>query len=158
MATSADNSPGAILIVEDNDEDFEATVRAFRKSGVANVLYRCVDGEDAIDFLLRQGCYGPPDHAPRPNVILLDLNLPGTDGYEVLTTIKTTPSLHDIPVIVLTTSNDNRDIDSCYKVGASSYIQKPVDLSGFIEAVQRLTDYRFKIVILPTKQGTPTGA
>src|SRR3978361_1505293 len=93
-----------ILLVEDSPEDFETTERAFRRSGLKNPIYRCADGDEALDFLPRRGHNPEPDKAPRPGVILLDLNLPGTDGREVLSEIKNDPDLKQIPVIVLTTS------------------------------------------------------
>lgn len=138
-----------ILLVEDSPEDFETTERAFRRSGLKNPIYRCADGDAALDFLYRRGKYADPQQAPRPGVILLDLNLPGTDGREVLSEIKNDPDLKQIPVIVLTTSKDERDIEVCYRCGANSYIQKPVDLEGFMQAIERLNDYWFEVVILP---------
>ena len=138
-----------ILLVEDSPEDFETTERAFRRSGLKNPIYRCADGDEALDFLYRRGRYAAVDAAPRPGVILLDLNLPGTDGREVLSEIKNDPGLKQIPVIVLTTSKDERDIEVCYRCGANSYIQKPVDLDGFMKAIERLNDYWFEVVILP---------
>jgi CheY-like chemotaxis protein len=138
-----------ILLVEDSPEDFETTERAFRRSGLKNPIYRCADGDEALDFLHRRGRYADPDKAPRPGVILLDLNLPGTDGREVLSEIKNDPDLKQIPVIVLTTSKDERDVEVCYRCGANSYIQKPVDLDGFMKAIERLNDYWFEVVILP---------
>lgn len=138
-----------ILLVEDSPEDFETTERAFRRSGLKNPIYRCADGDDALDYLHRRGQYSDPAKAPRPGVILLDLNLPGTDGREVLSEIKQDPNLKQIPVIVLTTSKDERDIEVCYRCGANSYIQKPVDLDGFMKAIERLNDYWFEVVILP---------
>jgi two-component system, response regulator len=102
-----------------------------------------------LDYLHRRGAYADPAKSPRPGVILLDLNLPGTDGREVLSEIKGDPGLKQIPVVVLTTSKDERDVDACYRAGASSYIQKPVDLDGFIKAVERLNGYWFEVVILP---------
>jgi CheY-like chemotaxis protein len=114
-----------------------------------NPIFRCSDGDEALDFLHRRGAYADPARSPRPGVILLDLNLPGTDGREVLAEIKADPSLKQIPVVVLTTSRDDRDVDACYRAGASSYIQKPVDLDGFIRAIERLNGYWFEVVILP---------
>lgn len=144
------NTPNQpILLVEDSPEDFETTERAFRKSGLRNPIFRCSDGDEALDYLHRRGPYADPAKSPRPGVILLDLNLPGTDGREVLSEIKADPSLKQIPVVVLTTSRDERDVDACYKAGASSYIQKPVDLDGFIKAIERLNGYWFEVVILP---------
>ncbi len=147
MPDSSPNQP--ILLVEDSPEDFETTERAFRKSGLKNPIFRCSDGDEALEFLFRRGRFAD---APRPGVILLDLNLPGTDGREVLAEIKADPQLKEIPVIVLTTSSDDRDVQACYKAGASSYIQKPVDLDGFMRAIERLNDYWFEVVILPKAQ------
>ena len=135
-----------ILLVEDSPEDYETTERAFRRSGLKNPIHRCADGDEALDFLFRRGEHAD---APRPGVVLLDLNLPGTDGREVLAEIKADPELKQIPVIVLTTSSDDRDVAACYKAGANSYIQKPVDLEGFMRAIERLNDYWFEVVILP---------
>lgn len=139
----------AILLVEDSQEDYETTIRAFKKSRLANPLFRCEDGDEALEFLFRRGKYNDASKAPRPGLIMLDLNLPGTDGREVLQELKQADHLKSIPVVVLTTSSDQRDIDACYKAGANSYIQKPVDLNGFMKAVHRLNDYWFEIVLLP---------
>lgn len=104
-----------ILLVEDSDEDYYTTKRAFIKSGMANNLYRCADGESALDFLYHKGEYATnPEKAPRPCLILLDLNLPRKDGREVLKIIKADPHLKEIPVVVLTTSADDLDIHACY--------------------------------------------
>lgn len=138
-----------LLLVEDSPEDYETTLRALRRTGLGNRIFRCGDSDDALDYLYRRGEYADPTLAPRPGLILLDLNLPGTDGREVLAEIKGDDALRSIPVIVLTTSNAESDIESCYLDGASSYIQKPVDLPGFIEAVRQLKGYWFEIVILP---------
>jgi CheY-like chemotaxis protein len=138
-----------ILLVEDSPEDFEATLRAFRKSGLKNTVMRCEDGDEALDYLYRRGEYADPASSPRPGVILLDLNLPGTDGRQVLNEIKGSQHLRDIPVVVLTTSADERDITACYRAGANSYIQKPVDIDGFMKAIERLNGYWFEVVILP---------
>jgi CheY-like chemotaxis protein len=138
-----------ILLVEDSPEDFEATVRALRRAGLANPIYRCEDGDEALDFLRRRGAYADPALAPRPGVILLDLNLPGTDGREVLDAVKADPALRTIPVIVLTTSTDERDVERCYSAGTNSYIKKPVDLEGFMRAIQRLKEFWFEVVIVP---------
>ena len=147
MIMMTPNKP--ILLVEDSPEDFEATVRAFNRSGLRNPIVRCEDGDTALDYLHRRGRYASPDQAPRPGVILLDLNLPGTDGREVLQEIKGNEELRQIPVIVLTTSTDDRDVNACYQAGANSYIQKPVDMDGFIRAIERLNGYWFEVVVLP---------
>lgn len=138
-----------ILLVEDSPEDYEATVRALRKAGLANPIHRCEDGDQALDYLHRRGAYAAAGKAPRPGIILLDLNLPGTDGREVLELIKKDPDLKLIPVVVLTTSSDERDVERCYTAGANSYMKKPVDLDGFMSGIQRLKEYWFEIVIVP---------
>lgn len=138
-----------VLLVEDSPEDCEATIRALRRAGLANPIAHCADGDDALDFLHRRGRYSAPATVATPSVILLDLNLPGTDGREVLAEIKHHEKLRTIPVLVLTTSTDERDIQSCYQSGANSYLRKPVDLDGFIEAIRRLKDYWFEVVVLP---------
>ncbi len=142
-------SPNVILIIEDSDEDFYIIQRAFRQTGLANPIYRCENGDEAIDYLYNRGQFSDKNKAPRPNIILLDLNLPGTDGREVLETIKADTRLSRIPVIILTTSDIADDIDRCYAAGANSYIHKPVDMNGFFEALRRLQEYWFEIVILP---------
>src|SRR5262249_11006120 len=138
-----------ILLVEDSPEDYEGTVRAFKKANLANPLYRCQDGEETLDFLYHRGSYADPARAPRPGVILLDLNLPGTDGRQVLAQVKGDPHLRSIPVVVLTTSADERDIESCYRAGANSYVQKHVSLEAFLRSIQTLKNYWFEVVILP---------
>jgi two-component system, response regulator len=138
-----------MLLVEDSPEDREATIRAFKKAGMANPIHCCVNGDDALDYLFQRGKYVDAAQAPRPTLILLDLNLPGTDGREVLAEVKKSDHLRSIPVIVLTTSTDERDIEGCYRAGANSYVKKPVDLEGFMRSVQRLKDFWFEVVILP---------
>lgn len=131
-----------ILIVEDSPDDFEVTERALRESNLPNPIHHCENGDRAIDYL-----FGGEN--ARPGVILLDLNMPGTDGREVLDRIKKDEGRKDIPVIILTTSSDQRDIKECYKIGANTYIQKPVDLDSFFGAIRRLKEYWFEIAILP---------
>lgn len=141
--------PQTLLVVEDSDDDYLATTRAFRKAGLANPVQRCTNGDQALDYLLRRGDYADAAKSPRPGVILLDLNLPGTDGREVLRVLKQDPQLHTIPVIVLTTSDAPQDIERCYEYGANSYVQKPVDLQGFVVAMTRLKEYWFEVAVLP---------
>lgn len=138
-----------ILIVEDSPEDFETAERAFRRAGLRQRMLRCATGDDALDFLHRRGRYEDPANSPRPSIIVLDLNLPGTDGREVLKEIKQAAPLAQIPVIVLTTSSDRRDVSACYAAGANSYVQKPVDLDAFMQAIRCLSEYWFGVVILP---------
>jgi two-component system, response regulator len=135
-----------ILLIEDSPEDFQATVRSFRKANVGNPIFRCADGEEALDFLHQRGPFADAVTAPRPAIILLDLNLPGTDGREVLAEIKASPKLRIIPVVILTTSAHELDIEQCYRCGANSYIQKPVEMAAFFAAIVRIKDYWFDTV------------
>ncbi|QGG79105.1 response regulator [Litorivicinus lipolyticus] len=140
------NPEGTLLIIEDSDDDYLFTKRAFKKAKLANPLNRCSGGDEALDYLFRRNGF---EDAERPSIILLDLNMPGTNGHQVLAQIKADDQLCRIPVIVLTTSDDPRDIERCYKAGANSYVQKPVDLDGFVTAMSRLKDYWFEIALLP---------
>ena len=138
-----------ILFVEDSDDDFIATMRAFKKASLSNPIQRCSNGEQALDYLYQRGEFSVPGSAPKPGIILLDLNMPGTDGRDVLRTIKSDPRLHQTPVVVLTTSYAREDITKCYEGGADSYLQKPVDFAGFSGAVGRINACRFEIVVSP---------
>lgn len=138
--------PQPLLIVEDNDADFEATVDALMENPMSHEIFRCTDGDEALDFLFRRGAH---HQAPRPGFVLLDLNLPGTDGREVLAELKADPTLHTIPVVVFTTSDDERDIRRCFDAGANSYIQKPVDLECLVETLRKLKEYWFETSIMP---------
>lgn len=141
-----------ILVVEDSNDDFKAMMRGFKKTNLVNHIYRCEDGQEALDYLYHQGKYNNPVDAPKPSIILLDLNLPGLDGRKFLKKIKSNDDLMNIPVIVLTTSDDERDIEDCYRNGANTYIQKPVDLDKLFEAIKQLKDYWFGIAILPKEK------
>ena len=138
-----------ILIVEDSPEDFEATCRAFARAGINTTIYRAQDGDELMEYLQRRGRFSGPGSSPRPGLILLDLNLPGTDGREALAMIKSESSLAAIPVIVLTTSSDERDIEICYRSGAKSYIQKPVDLEQYMRLIRLVAEYWLGAVVLP---------
>jgi len=137
-----------ILIIEDSPEDYDTTLRAFKKVGMKNKVIRFEMGDECLDYLFGRGEY-KGKKIVLPGLIMLDLNLPGTDGKEVLKIIKLDPNLKGIPVIVLTTSNDINDIEKCYQLGANSYIQKPVGFEGFINAITKLKEYWFEISILP---------
>lgn len=142
-----------ILIVDDSDDDYEATARALQKGkNLANPLARCKDGQEALDYLHGEGAYAPPNKPVRPGIILLDLNMPGLDGRAVLKEIKNDPELRKIPVVVMTNSNNERDIEECYQMGANTYIVKPLNWTGFFEAMSRLKEYWFEIALLPGRQ------
>ena len=138
----------SILRVEDIEDDFEATTRAFKRANLHNPIIWCESGEDALDFLHHKGKY-EAKKPERPGLILLDLNMPGLNGRETLKFIKEDSALKCTPVIILTTSADERDVETCYHMGANSYVQKPVSFEGLIESIKRLKEYWFEIVLLP---------
>jgi len=137
-----------ILLVEDNPGDVRLTMEALRGAKVANELHVVGDGGEAIEFLNRCGTHAD---APRPDIVLLDLNLPRVDGNEVLAQIKSDPDLAKIPIIVLTSSSAEADIQRAYELHANCFISKPVDFTEFIGAVRSLEGFWLKIVRLPTR-------
>lgn len=136
----------AIVMAEDDDDDFELSRLAFEKGHVDTPVFRVKDGEELMDFLLRRGAYREPPELPSPLLILLDLRMPKKDGFEALAEIKANPDLKRIPVAVLTTSNEDRDISRCYDLGCNSYIKKPVGVAELAKAVQAVKDYWLEIV------------
>lgn len=142
-----------ILLVEDNEDDYEATCRAFRKANLSNPVVWCKSGREALDFLKHEGPYKDASNRSGPGLVLLDLNMPGLDGRKTLEILKKDHALKRIPVIILTTSADQRDIDACYQTGANSYVQKPVSFDGLIDAIKRLKAYWFEIALLPKDAG-----
>lgn len=152
---SRDLRPFVLLCAED-DEDYRLLARrALRQSNAAGDVRFVEDGEELLDYLRRAGRYTDPAAAPRPGVILLDLNMPRKDGREALREIKQDPDLRTIPVIVLTTSNAVEDVVGCYELGASSYIRKPVDLQGLLDVMATIGHYWFDIVQLPPNGTAP---
>jgi len=141
--------PIEILLVEDNPGDVRLTIEALRDSKVKNTLNVAVDGVEAMEYLRKEGKF---KDATRPDIILLDLNMPRKDGREVLADLKADDSLKQIPVVVLTTSEAEQDIIKSYELHANCYITKPVDLSRFIDIVKTIEDFWFTIVRLPPKQ------
>jgi CheY-like chemotaxis protein len=142
----AASRPIEVLLVEDNPGDVRLTREALRDGKVHNNLSVTPDGVEALAFLRRQGKYAG---VPRPDVILLDLNLPKKDGREVLEEVKADPSLRNIPVVVLTSSDAERDIAQAYALHANAYVTKPVDLDQFITVLRSIEDFWFTIVKLP---------
>ena len=138
-----------VLVVEDSPEDFEAVARAIGSSGVDAEVRRCESGEAALDYLRRSGEFAD---APRPTIVLLDLNLPGMNGTEVVEQCKSDESLRSIPVVILTSSLDGRDVRNCYESGANSYIQKPMAHGELVAIVERIGRYWFDTVVLPEEQ------
>jgi CheY-like chemotaxis protein len=138
--------PFQVLLVEDDPGDELITREAFEENKVRNVLHVVRDGEEALDFLYRRGRYAG---APRPGLILLDLNLPRFDGREVLAQIKSDPELMAIPVVVLTTSEAEEDIMRSYQLHANAYVTKPVDFDQFLSVVRQIDDFFVSLVRLP---------
>jgi CheY-like chemotaxis protein len=132
---------GAILLVEDNPNDAELTMRALKKARVANEIHVVKDGAEALEFLFAKGAYAGRAGSPPPRVVLLDLKLPKVDGLEVLRRVKADAGTKAIPVIVLTSSREESDLVASYDLGANSYIVKPVDSEKFFEAVQSIGLY-----------------
>ncbi len=144
-------TPVVVLMADDDADDREMTQEAFELSRVANELKFVVDGVDLMDYLKRRGKYTDPSTSPRPGIILLDLNMPKKDGREALAEIRGDAELTDIPVIVLTTSKEEEDIQRSYALHASSYITKPVTFEGLVSVVANLGKYWLEIVELPDR-------
>lgn len=139
--------PADFLLVEDNPGDVRLTQEALKSHKVQNNLHVAIDGEEAMAFLHRQGKYA---NAPRPDIILLDLNLPKKDGREVLAEIKSDPNLKTIPVVIITSSEAEQDVIKSYNLNANCYVTKPVNLDQFIKVVQSVNDFWLTIVKLPS--------
>lgn len=146
MQTSKNVRPAQILLVEDNPGDVGLTIEALKEAKVLNKLTVVKDGMEALSLLRRQGPYA---RAARPDLILLDLNLPKKDGREVLAEIKADDNLKRIPVVILTTSEDEQDVLKSYNFHANCYIVKPLDLDRFITVVKTIEDFWLRTVVLP---------
>jgi CheY-like chemotaxis protein len=142
--------PITILVCDDDEDDRLLTQQALEEARITNALRFVEDGEDLLDYLYQRGAYaGQTGNAPRPGLILLDLNMPKMGGREALSVIKRDPTLLDIPVVVLTTSRLDEDITRSYQLGVNSFITKPVTFSGLVEAMNVLGRYWLEIVELP---------
>ena len=130
-----------ILLVEDNPDDEALTLRALKKNNISNDVHVARDGVEALDFLFCRHDHAERNSGHQPQLILLDLKLPRLDGLEVLREIRSNPVTQLLPVVILTTSNEERDVVGCYELGANSFIRKPVDFNQFIEAVRQLGLY-----------------
>lgn len=137
-----------ILLVEDSPSDVKLTVAALKHAKVANEVSHVEDGVQALDFLRRKGAYA---RAPRPDLVLLDLNLPRKDGREVLQEMKSDPDLSLIPVVVLTTSQAEQDVFESYKLHANCYVTKPVNFDRFLEIIQNIENFWLTVVELPSR-------
>ena len=146
-----DGKLAVILLAEDDPGDQELTRRALEQSRIRNELYIVEDGEEALNYLRRRGKYQDPASSPKPDLMLLDLNMPKMDGKQLLEQMRADPNLRRIPVVALTTSKQENDIIRTYDLGANSYIVKPVDMDQFVNAIKVLKDYWFQIVVLPPR-------
>ena len=148
MSETRSGRPVEILLVEDNPADVRLTIEVFKDSRITNHISVVMDGEEALAFLHKRGKYADEF---RPDLVLLDLNLPKKDGREVLSEIKADPELKTIPIIVLTTSDADQDVWKAYDSGVNSYITKPVDLDQFIRIFRSIEDFWLTIVKLPLR-------
>jgi two-component system, chemotaxis family, response regulator Rcp1 len=149
MTTNAYRKVAEILLVEDNPVDVMVAEDALTEAKMSNKVHVAEDGEEALDFLHRRGKYVD---APRPDLILLDLNLPKKSGTDVLAEIKQDPNLLDIPVVILTTSEADKDVLTSYSLHANCFITKPVDMKQFTEVIKSIEDFWFTIVKLPVNE------
>lgn len=141
--------PLEILLVEDSQHDVLIACQAFSRSMVKHRLWVARDGEEAVDFLLHRPPYHTPEKGVRPDLILLDLNLPRLNGFDVLRIVKGHPELRRIPIIVLSTSEREDDISSSYQLGANTFISKPLEFDAFMHVIRLINEYWVKIARLP---------
>lgn len=141
------NQPAIILLVEDNPMDVILTLDAFKEARLKNQIRVARDGEEALDYLFGRHKFSDRVQFPMPMLILLDLKMPGIDGFEVLKQVKKTDKLKRIPVIILTSSKEEGDRALSYDIGANSYLLKPVNFNGFIDVVKKIDDYWFTLNI-----------
>ena len=141
--------PFAVLMAEDDEHDIVATKRAWKKHHIANPLHIVNEGEECLDFLYQRGKYSDPQSCPRPDLFLLDLNMPKIGGRQLLEQIQDNTTIKKINTIILTTSKHEDDIAHCYDLGVKSYINKPVEYDRFMETILALSEYWFQIVVLP---------
>jgi two-component system response regulator len=132
---------GVILVVEDNPQDATMTLRALKKHNVSNNIVLTHDGAEALEYLYGTGAYAGRDPSDLPNVVLLDLKLPKVDGMQVLKRIRSEPVTKTLPVVILTSSDEQRDLVESYELGVNSFVRKPVDFAAFTEAVSQLGLY-----------------
>ncbi|MFQ5568674.1 MAG: response regulator [Rhodothermales bacterium] len=141
-----------ILLAEDDPDDRLLTMRALTKNRLSNTIKWVENGEELVAYLYGRGKYDKPGSAPRPGLILLDLNMPRMDGREALQIIKADPALRRIPVVVLTTSQAEQDIFQSYELGVNAFVTKPVTFDGLAKAIKVLGDFWFEIVKLPPRE------
>ena len=145
------DEPVDLLLVEDNQYDAELAIRAFRRNATAHRVQWVRDGEEALDFMFRHGKFVQRRGDERPRLILLDLKLPRVDGLEVLRKLKDNPHTREVPIVMLTSSAEERDLAECYRLGVNSYIVKPVDFTQFVDLVAKIDNYWMSINRLPAQ-------
>lgn len=148
------NNLAHILLVEDNRMDVELTLDAFREVRLKNTIQVASNGQEALDYVFGRGKYADRNAYPMPNLILLDLKLPGIDGFEVLRQIKGTPFLKRLPVVILTSSKEEGDRALSYDIGANSYLVKPVSFEGFLNVVKQIEGYWLSLNVAPPEGET----
>jgi CheY-like chemotaxis protein len=151
MGAASKAKAAVILLAEDDRGDQELTRRALEQGKIRNELRVVEDGEEALAYLYRRGKYKDPATSPRPDLLLLDLNLPRVDGRQVLEKVRSDSRLRRMAVVVLTTSRQEEDVLRSYELGCNSFITKPVGMDQFIQVIQALEEYWFQIVVLPPK-------
>jgi two-component system response regulator len=152
LGANKQDLPLNILLVDDNEADVKITVRAFKQIKWRNNLFVVTNGQECLDFLRHNGTYQERDKFPLPDIILLDINMPVMDGFQVLTALKADEQLHPIPVIMLSASNNEQDVLRSYSLGASSFIQKPVAYEDFVKVVEGFTFYWRMLNRLPRRK------
>ncbi|HYM09810.1 MAG TPA: response regulator [Bryobacterales bacterium] len=151
MQVAYSHSPLVVLITEDDLGDQILIREALQSSRIPKSLQIVGDGEEALEYLHRSGRYAPPARAPRPDLILLDLNMPRLGGKELLARLKADDNLRTIPVVAFTTSGREEDITQCYAMGVNSYVQKPTDFDQFQAVLQRLEQYWLEVSLFPPR-------
>jgi CheY-like chemotaxis protein len=139
------NDAATILLAEDREEDIILIQKAFEKAGIRNPLFTVRNGEEAINYLTAVGRFSDRHHYPLPALLLLDLKMPGTDGFDVLRWLRTQPDLASLRVVVLTSSDDIRDVNKAYQLGANSFLVKPLDFHNTVAMAETIMDYWLKI-------------
>jgi CheY-like chemotaxis protein len=152
------SKPAHILLVEDNRFDIELTLDAFREVRLGNTIHVARSGQEALDYIFGEGRYANREAYPMPDLILLDLKLPGIEGHEVLRRIKETRGLKQLPVVILTSSGEEGDRELSYECGANSYLVKPVSFEGFLKVIHQLGEYWLELNIGPPKVHEPERA
>lgn len=144
--------PAHILFVEDNRMDVELALDAFKEARLGNTIYVATNGKKALDYMFGRDEYGDREKYPLPDIVLLDLKMPGIDGFEVLRQVKGSPILKRIPVIILTSSKEEGDRALSYDIGANSYLVKPITFDGFLEVVKQIEQYWIILNVGPPKE------